>query len=286
MIKRLAWITSAVVRGFDDDEPIALPALRAAGVEVDLVDWHDEGVDWASYDRAVIRSAWDYPERLAEFTAWLAAVDAATDLCNDAATVRWNLDKHYLAELEAAGIPVTPTRFVEPGRPAAFPAGAFVVKPAVGAGGRDASSYRPDQRGLARAHVARLHARGAAVLVQPLLASVAAVGEWPLLFFGGQYSHAASKRVELPVGGTIDTLHAEETNVAHRADDRQIAVGRAAVDLVSARFGTPTYARVDLVRGDGGDYRVLELELVEPSLFLPLAGPSAVRRLVRAFTAR
>ena len=179
-------------------------------------------------------------------------------------------------------MPITPTVYVEPGSAVPFPVGDFVVKPSVGAGSRDAASYGPGQHEVAAAHVARLHARGQVVLVQPFLASVATEGEWPLVFLDGQFSHAASKRVALPRAGVVDDLFAEEANAAHVASADQIEVARAAVDLVSARVGTPTYARVDLVRDDDGRFCVLEVELVEPSLFLPYADAAAAERLAAA----
>ncbi len=281
-IRRLAWVTAGAARGTDEDEPLALAALAQRGVEVDVVDWDDEAVPWSSYERVVLRSTWDYPERFAEFCAWLEAVDAVADLRNPAPMVVWSTDKHYLADLERAGVPITPTVFAEPGQAPALPACELVVKPAIGAGSRDAASYGPAQHDLARAHVGRLHARGATALVQPAVASVAAEGEWPLVFFDGRYSHAASKRVALPPAGAVEGLFAAEVSAPHVADAEQVAVAQAAVDVVTARFGAPTYARVDLVRGDDGPW-VLELELVEPSLFLPQAGPDAVARLVEAF---
>jgi glutathione synthase/RimK-type ligase-like ATP-grasp enzyme len=201
---------------------------------------------------------------------------------NPIAMVRWSLDKHYLRELSGAGVPITPTVFVEPGGTAAFPAGDFVVKPAIGAGSRDASVYGPDQHQVAREHVERLHAEGTSVLLQPFLASVATDGEWPLVFFLGRYSHAASKRVALPRAGTVDDLFAPETNAPHIADAAQIAVAQAAIDVVTARHGAPAYARVDLVNGDDGRPCVLEVELIEPSLFLPYAEPAALQRMVNA----
>jgi hypothetical protein len=102
------------------------------------------------------------------------------------------------------------------------------------------------------------------------------------MFFAGRYSHAASKRVALPRAGTVDDLFAAETNTPYVADAGQIAVARRAVDVVTERFGVPRYARVDLVRDDQGDPCVLELELIEPSFFLPQAPPGAVERLVAA----
>lgn len=283
MTIRLAWVTARKALGRDEDEPHALAEFRRAGVAVDVVAWDDPEVSWAAYDRAVLRSTWDYVERLDGFLTWLAAVERQTDVRNPPAMVRWNLDKRYLAELDRAGVPTTDTVFVAPGEPAAFPSGEFVVKPAVGAGSRDAASYGPDQHDVAAAHVTRLHAAGTEVLVQPLLRSVAVDGEWDLVFLGGRYSHAANKRVALPRAGLVDDLFAAETLAPHDADPDQLAVAQRAVDVVAERFGMPLYARVDLVRDDDGDPRVLELELVEPSLFLPQAPPQAIDRLVAVF---
>lgn len=276
---RLAWVTARQVRGRDEDEPLGVGALRAAGFSVEVVDWDDTGVNWASYDRVVVRSTWDYSQRLPEFLDWLEIVDRVTDLRNPLALIRWGLDKHYLADLAAAGVPITPTTFAEPGgAPAQLPPGRVVVKPAVGAGSRDAASYREGQTALVHAHIQRLHANGRSVLVQPLLASVPLEGEWPLVFLDGRYSHAANRRVTLPrteAGGDRFT--------AHDPDPAQIAVAEAAVQVVTARFGIPTYARVDLVRDSRGKFCVLELETAEPALFLALAGPPALERLIDAF---
>ena len=277
----MAWVTAGGARGLDQDEPIAVAALARTGVSVDVVDWDDAQAQWSDYDRVVLRSTWDYPQHLSEFLAWVDAVDAVSELVNPSATVRWNLDKQYLAALADDGVPITPTVFVPPGDAARFPDGAFVVKPAVGAGSRDVSWYQPDDRDSAIAHVARLHAAEHTVLVQPLLASVARDGEWPMVFFGGTFSHAASKRVSLPQAEAVDTLFAEETNTRHGATADQIAVATAAIDAVSRRLGTPTYARVDLVRDDDGRYCVLEVELIEPSLFLPFADAAAADRFAQ-----
>ena len=278
MVRRLAWVTTQEARGRDEDEPLGLAALERAGVSVEVVDWDNQAVDWSRFDRVVLRSAWDYPQRMGEFSTWLDAVDAVTDLVNPPGLVRWSLDKQYLAELAEAGVPITPTVFVSPGSPATLPPGGVVVKPAVGAGSVDAASYGADQHEEATSHVTRLHAAGQVVLVQPFLRSIPEEGEWPMVFLDGRFSHAANKRVALPQAGTVDDLFAPETNAPHVASAAQTEVAQAAVDLVSDRLGTPTYARVDLVRDDTGGFCVLELELVEPSLFLAYAEPSAVER--------
>lgn len=286
MIRRLGWVTASGARGLDEDEPSALEALTRLGVQVDLVDWDDSTIDWASYERVVLRSTWDYAERLDEFLRWVEAVDAVTDLRNPRPMLTWSVDKHYLLDLAAAGVAIVPTTVLEVGEAPAVPAGDVVVKPAVGAGSRDVASYSPSDFHLVREHARRLHDQGRSVLVQPRLPSVAELGEWPMVYLGGEFSHAASKRVRVPHGGgTVEGLFAAEENASYSPDPDQRAVADAAISQVTARFGSPTYARVDLVRGDDGRPCVLELELVEPSLFLGQADEAAPARLARALTA-
>ncbi|SDH07101.1 ATP-grasp domain-containing protein [Klenkia brasiliensis] len=283
-ISTLAWVTTHPARGRDDDEPLALAALLRTGVAVEVVDRDDAGVDWAAFDRAVLRSTWDYADRLPAFLDWLARVDGVTDLVNPLPAVRWSLDKHYLRELADAGVPVTPTEFVPPGTAPAFPAGRFVVKSAVGAGSRGTSTYRPGQEDAAADHVGGLHRSGQVPLVQPFVPSVATDGEWPLVFLGGAFSHAASKRVAVPEAALVQDLFAQEENAAHTATAEQVQVAGTALDVVTRRFGPLRYARVDLVRAEDGTSQVLEVELVEPSLFLTCADPAAPDRLAAALT--
>ena len=282
MIKNLAWVTTRAAHGRDEDEPELVDALESAGCKVDIVDWDNRDINWSHFDRVVLRSAWDYPERLTEFLTWLDHVAAVSNVVNSPAIVRWNLDKNYLSELAEANISITPTVFVQPNSAATFPDGEFVVKPAVGAGSRDAASYSGDQHEIANIHITRLHAIGQTVLIQPLLKSVAQDGEWPLVFFDGKFSHAANKRVTLPRPGIVDDLFAAETNTAHIATVPQIEIAQAAIDLVSTKFGHPTYGRVDLVRDDQDNFCVLELELIEPSLFLCYADAKCTQSFVEA----
>ena len=282
MIKNLAWVTTRAAHGRDEDEPELVDALESAGCKVDIVDWDNRDINWSHFDRVVLRSAWDYPERLTEFLTWLDHVAAVSNVVNSPAIVRWNLDKNYLSELAEANISITPTVFVQPNSAATFPDGEFVVKPAVGAGSRDAASYSGDQHEIANIHITRLHAIGQTVLIQPLLKSVAQDGEWPLVFFDGKFSHAANKRVTLPRAGIVDDLFAAETNTAHIATVPQIEIAQAAIDLVSTKFGHPTYGRVDLVRDDQDNFCVLELELIEPSLFLCYADAKCTQSFVEA----
>jgi len=282
----IALVSVAAARPLDEDLAPLHEALRAAGADVAIVDWDDAAVDWARFDLALLRSTWDYAERLPEFLAWAARVAACTRLCNPLDVLRWNTDKHYLAELERTGVAIVPSTFVEPGAdaPAALDAflartdaAEFVVKPSVGAGSRDAQRHARERRDAAVAHVARLLDARRSVLLQPYLARVDEHGETALIHVDGAYSHAIRKGPLLRRGdGPTDALFAAEDIRARAPDDAERAL--AAAVLAAIPFEAPLlYARVDLIHDTDGSPRLLELELAEPSLFFAHAAGSAAR---------
>lgn len=295
---RIALVTAREALALDEDMPVLRAAMNAAGVEADTPNWDDASVDWSRYDAALLRSPWDYVERIDEFLAWSDRCAAQTRLLNPPPVVRWNTDKHYLAALATAGVPVVPTRFVEPGMDAAhefaaFLAGGagacpvgtggefseFVVKPAIGAGSRDAARFGRDAAGLALEHLQRLLGAGRSAMLQPYLAQVDRHGETAVLYLGGEYSHAVRKGPLLRAGaGLVEGLFAPEDIRPRAADPADLEVAAAAYRAIP--FEAPAYARIDLLRSDSGTPVVLELELTEPSLFLAHA-PGSAERLVR-----
>jgi hypothetical protein len=279
---RIALVSSERGLRVDPDLPIAQRAFRDAGFDVDLVRWDDD-VDWAAYGLAVVRSCWDYAWRLEEFLGWAGSVPR---LRNDVALLRWNTDKTYLRDLERAGLPVVPTVW-DPAHAGELPdAGEWVVKPSVSAGSRDTARW-PDPTAVL-AHVAELTGRGRTAMVQPYLDSVDDVGETAMLFIGGRFSHAVRKGPLLKRGEGVrmdrdsrGDLRPAEPTPAQRATAQ--AVFDAVADLVPG-IAAPLYARIDLIDDADGSPVVLELELTEPSLFLPQA-PEAATTLVRAVEA-
>jgi glutathione synthase/RimK-type ligase-like ATP-grasp enzyme len=294
---RIALITAAAARNLDEDLAPLDAALRAGGVAPSIVDWDDETVDWPAFDLAVLRSTWDYSQRLPAFLHWVDRVSPLTTLANPREVVRWNTDKHYLAHLANAGVPVVPSTFAEPGEDAraaldaflASSSGEFVVKPSIGAGSRDAQRYGRDERDTALAHATRLLDAGRSVLLQPYLGRVDAHGETALIFFAGTFSHAIRKGPLLKRGeGPTRALFAAEHITPRTPSAAEIAVAERT--LAAMPFGALLYARVDLIHDDDGAPRVLELELTEPSLFFEHAPGSADRFaaaiMQRAKTAR
>ena len=290
---QVALVSARAARHLDEDLAPLLTALADAGVDAAVADWDDPQVDWAAYRLALLRSTWDYAERLAEFLAWVDRTASLTALLNPPDVIRWNTDKHYLTQLARAGVPTVPTRFVEPNEDGARELHGFlqdedvaewVVKPAVGAGSRDAARYvRGDER-AAGSHVERLLAAGRSVILQPYLDQIDHHGETALIYFGGRFSHAIRKgpllqRGTAPTGG----LFAVEQITPRTPASEELQVGDRV--LTALPFATPLYARVDLIRSDGGRPCLLELELTEPSLFFAHT-PGAAGRLVAQLRAQ
>lgn len=268
MTTRVVLATSAAGLAWDPDLPLMVEALRERGVDAMAVAWDAEEFDWSTCAAVVIRSTWGYEERWQKYLAWVEAVAAVTRVDNPAGLVRWNMDKRYLRELADRGLPVVPTRFVAPGEDDGLPErGHFVVKPAVSAGARDTARYAEHHHHLAARHIAALHAAGATAMVQPYLSRIDE-GERALVFLGGAFSHAMRKGPVLTDVGIVDNdRDAHPDLVPHQPSCAELDLAHAALSAVPAR-DAPLYARIDVAMGDDGSPVVMELELVEPNLFL------------------
>jgi O-ureido-D-serine cyclo-ligase len=288
----VALVTCRAARGLDEDLPLLLPAFAAGGASAEIVDWDDDEVDWARFDLALLRSAWDYTERLPQFLAWAERTAAHTLLLNPLPVVRWNSDKHYLRYLSRAGVPVVPTTFVEAGVEPLPVLEEFlahdscrevVVKPAVGAGSRDARRHARADIDEILAHLSPLLASGRSMMLQPYLESVDHQGETALIFIDGRFSHAIRKGPLLPSGAPSTAgLFAPEQITPRVPGADEVAVAERAVAQVP--HGELLYGRVDLIRDEAGAPHVLELEITEPSLFFAYA--DAAPHFVAASLAR
>jgi hypothetical protein len=282
---RVAFATCSELRGGSPDDHAA-----GALLDADHLVWDDPSVDWGAYDRVILRSVWDYTLRVHEFLEWCRRVGSGR-LRNSVAIAEFNADKRYLSDLSC---PTVPTVFVAPGeRPPAWDR-EIVVKPSVSAGARNTGRFGPEFARDAQALLERIHASGRTALVQPYLRSVDELGETALVFIAGQLSHELHKRPVLApdeVAPTTQDRLAVATAmldadlvVARAAQEDERALARAIVAEISERFGTPLYARVDLVRDDEGHPALLELELIEPRLYFAEA-PGAAERFAAAVLA-
>jgi glutathione synthase/RimK-type ligase-like ATP-grasp enzyme len=262
------------------ENDLLVTELRTLGVTAEIQPW-DEPLDWDVHGMALVRTTWDYWDRLEEFLAWAEHTDRATTLRNPAEVIVWNHHKGYLPALGAQGTAVVPTTLLPRGADQAAIDAALaefrerhgdvetVTKPAVSAGARGALRSPADAPETA-AHLRDLTRRGDALL-QPLAQSVLSRGETSLVFFGTEFSHAVRKvpasgeyRIHEHHGGTVQE---------HLPTEAELAVARAALQAGPAPVA---YGRVDLVELADGP-AVMELELIEPELFLPFA-PGATAR--------
>jgi glutathione synthase/RimK-type ligase-like ATP-grasp enzyme len=283
---RIALVSALAAQHLDEDLPPLVAALQAAGADVQVANWDDPQVDWRRFDMALLRSTWDYTSRLAEFVDWAERTAKLTELRNPLAVVRWNIDKHYLAQLAVSGIAIVPSEFIEPGQDASPSIDHFlsrhsdtaelVVKPAIGAGSRDAERHARSSRAAILKHAQRLLDGRRSVLLQPYLDRVDDYGETALIFFAGQFSHAIRKGPLLPRGGgSTSALFAPEDITPREATADELTLAQRVMAAIP--FEQPLYARVDLIRDASGKPCVLELELAEPSLFFAHSPGSAQR---------
>ncbi len=257
---------SALVGGDGDDADL-VDALRQRGLHARWLSWDDPAT--LDADLVILRATWDYTERLDEFLAWTKRV---RNLLNAPRVVAWNSDKRYMLDLEAAGVPTVPSRFYAPDETVdELPPVELVVKPAVGAGSVGAQRFTDADD--ARSHAVSLQEAGRAVLVQPYDARISD-GETALVFLNGLQSHAFTKGPLLPPPGSKPAMDdsgtfAEESLQPAEPDFELWDVGHAALAAAAAAVGVEPdeflYARVDVI-GGADDPRLLELELVEPSL--------------------
>jgi O-ureido-D-serine cyclo-ligase len=303
MSAAIAIVSARAARGLDDDEGLLLAALRDLGARVEVVAWDDEQVPWRAFDLALLRSTWDYTQRLREFLAWAERAAALTRLENPLPLVHWNTDKHYLAQLAQVLPPgmVIPGCFIEPGEDIGAALSAclgreaacaeVVVKPAVGAGSLDVRRHGRSALPAITAHVRQLHDSGRSVQLQPYLAGVEGEGETAIIHLDGVFSHAIRKAPMLDREGAAFPAAPDGTALFAReqitpripAEDeldvaRQVLAALQSISMAGAQVPwPPLYARVDLIRDGEGRPRLLELELCEPSLFLAHAPPAATR---------
>lgn len=258
-----------------DDEPLRA-ALRGAGCRLVEPAWDDPDFDWSCVAVCLLRTTWDYQDRVPEFVAWAERVARQCVLLNPVSVLRWNADKQYLRDLRDAGLPIAPTCWLERGDEAEI-AGFLAaqgsergfLKPCYGACARETLRFTADAAGLAAAaaHAQRLLA-AERIMLQPYLAAVETEGEYSLMLFDGEPSHAVCKR---PVAGdyrVMDDFGAEDARV--EMDPAAWQLGQDVLQHLSARFGLERplcYARIDLLRGMDGAFVLNEVELIEPSLF-------------------
>lgn len=285
---KLAVASCEVLPDWEVDDA---PLLEILGQVTDLTiaAWSDHSVDWKKFDAVLLRTTWDYTERLAEFLDWVDRVSGDTLLVNSAAWVHWNSRKNYLADLSTAGVLIAPTHWIPQGKIfdlsqvlyAKDPEQQWFLKPQVGATSSHTLRFFGYEQGRAQEFLESLRSEHAFIL-QPYLKRVETDGEYSLLYLGGEFSHGVRK---VPVPGDYrvqDDFGAHDEAFHPSAKLLDVANQALKVAAKVSGGGSPLlYARLDFLLDDNGGWLLNELEVIEPSLFFRHS-PSAPQMLANA----
>lgn len=282
-LRRCAFLTMDCMDGFYAYDNLTYPPLSELGWSVEEISWRKPNVNWDLYDLVVVRSTWDYQNDPAQFLATLETIESSSArLENPLKIIRWNLDKSYLKDLDEQGLPIVPTKWLDELNHknlqelfAHFKTETIVVKPTVGANADDTFRLAKDCTEDSQQHERNLALTKFAkrpLMAQAFIPSIVEQGEYSLFYFAGEYSHSILKvpkagdfRVQEEHGGNI---------VSHQPCEPLLATGS---DVIAAIGATLLYARVDLVYLPSGQIAVIEVELIEPSLYFPYDEASAQR---------
>ena len=285
-MKRVAYLVMADAGDFVTDYHLSIEPMAALGWQVETVAWRS-APDWNAFDAVYICTPWDYPEHLAEFLDVLGAIDASSAfLINDHSLVLWTLEKTYLRDIEKQGGRIVPSTWFDDFHEADLPrffaehsSDKVVIKPTVGANAQDTFVLtEPVPATLLETLRSTFASR--AFFVQPFIENIQSEGEFSLFFFDGDYSHAILKTPE------EGDFRVQEEHGAEIKPVQPPEVLRAtATELFAAIEPLPVYGRGDWVRGPDDDYLLMELELIEPSLYLR-TDSGAPARFAAAFDQR
>jgi len=284
-MRRAAFLTLHDPTGFVIDDDLAVLPLARRGFRVETIPWDRAGVDWRQYALVVIRSTWDYQHHADRFLGVLETIEHnGVRLENGSEIVRWNMQKTYLRDLASKGVETVPTFWRErlgPGELAPLfdelRSAEAVIKPVLS--GTAQGAWRLD-RERARALAPEIEAYFArrALMLQPFERGIVEEGEFSMIYIDGVHSHSVLK---VPKRGDFRVQEEHGSGVIPvTPEPALLAAGDAAIAAAGRKL---LYARADLVRS-GDVFRVMELELVEPTLYLR-TGPGAPDRFADAVAA-
>jgi glutathione synthase/RimK-type ligase-like ATP-grasp enzyme len=280
-MKKCAFLTLEEQGDFVIDDIHAVEPMARLGWQASIVSWRQTGVPWSDYDAVIIRSTWDYWNDVDAFLDVLWHINRATRLANPLDLVHWNLSKTYMRDLEQQGVPIVLTEWLDTIDIHSFfnslqnlGSSESVIKPVIGANGQDAYRISPeDPPERIERIIGRF--RNRPCMVQRFMPCIVREGEFSLFFFNGEFSHAT---LRIPAESEFRSQEERGARVELvDAEDLLLRRGRQAL----ATMEPPLYARIDFVRDDDGDFRVMEMELIEPSLYLRM-DPEAPMRFAHA----
>ncbi len=250
------------------EDNLVLKALEKEGLNVIKLSWDDSTFDWSSTHYALFRSTWDYFHRFDEFSTWLNTASKQTNFINSESIIRWNIDKHYLQDLEEKGVHCAQTLFIETGTKKTLKQlhketswTETVLKPVISGTARHTYKLSSENLHTHETIFKELIAKEAFML-QPFQNNIVEKGELSLVVIDGKFTHALLKtakkgdfRVQDDFGGSVHNYIPTTAEI------------KFAENAVNACKLKPIYARVDMFTDNEGKLAIAELELIEPELW-------------------
>lgn len=278
-MKRCAFLSMDSLEDFECYDQLLFMPLERLGWKAEQVSWRNKQVDWNQFDAVVIRSPWDYHEDPDNFFQTLRTIDRSSALLeNSLSLVEWNSNKRYLSDLQNSEVDIVPTLWKETFESREwnsffnhFSSNEIIIKPAVGANSVDTFRLNKNE---GEKFFPKLTSRftNRPFLVQPFIPSVVTEGEYSLFYFGNTYSHAILKTPKR------DDFRVQEEHGGHlmlvKAEEKMLAIGDQILELIDPE---PLYTRIDLVRNGQNNFLLMELELIEPSLYFNMDPESSER---------
>lgn len=250
------------------EDRLVQEALEAKGLKVFRTNWDNPDFDWSSTKAVLFRSIWDYFHRFDEFSEWMEKAKVLTRMINPSEQILWNIDKHYLLDLENKGVQICPSQFIEIGDSRSlrelfdsYGHEEIILKPAISGAARH--TYKLNSE-IIEGHEAIFRDLIAkeSMLIQPFQYKVVSKGEISLMVFGGKYSHAVLKKAKSGDFRVQDDFGGSVHEYLSSSDEIDFAE-----NVVAACETIPAYARVDLIWDNDNQLCVSELELIEPELW-------------------
>jgi len=269
-VKRCAYLTMSDPGDFVTDYDVSFEAMAALGWQAETVPWRDASIDWSDFDAVYICTPWDYPQHVEEFMQVLATIEGSSAiLINDLSLVHWSLSKTYLRDLEEKGAAIVPSLWFDdieidqlPTWFETFNTDKLVIKPDIGGNATDTFVLQNPLPVKLENRLSQTFQQRA-FLVQPFVDNIQTEGEYSLFFFSGEYSHAIQKT---PKSGDfrVQEEHGADIHSVTPTQDL-IHTAQRVLSLVEPQ---PVYVRTDFVRDTADNFLLMELEMIEPSLYL------------------
>ena len=280
----VVFLTMDSLKNFECYDNLLIPPFNARGWAVEEISWRMENVNWNDYDAVIVRSTWDYQSDYKKFQEVLKSIDESSAvLFNDYKTLKWNMNKNYLRDLQQMGVNIVPTIWEENLNTENlknyfkyFRSEEIIIKPNISANA-DNTFLLNKNNYMGFIPILSATFNNLNFMVQPFLKNIISEGEYSLFFFDGKYSHTILKtpkendfRVQEEHGGIIKAIKSDQKKQ------------KIAEEIISKLSPVPLYARIDLVRTDDDNFVLMELELIEPSLYFQMDDDSP-HRFVEAF---